>query len=52
MPNRAELWAVIYQHSPSGARPSDHFRRGCRTNASYSDYMHDSMHTQAARFIQ
>jgi hypothetical protein len=42
----------IYQHSHSGARPSERFRRGCRTNASYSDFMHDRMQTQAARFIQ
>jgi hypothetical protein len=52
MPNRAELWTVIYQHSRSGARPSDHFRQSGRTAARYSAYMHDSMHTQAARFMQ
>jgi hypothetical protein len=44
--------ASIYQHSSSGARPSEHFRRGCRTTASYSDSMHDRMQAQAARFIQ
>jgi hypothetical protein len=44
--------APIYQHRRSGARPSDHFRRGCRTGAELSDFMHDRMHTQAARFIQ